>query len=207
MTTDLIFDMSAYSYIEGLKAIRLMFEAACKALSDQSAKIHRSIDEYQQHLDTGGEPIGEWEDGHRLWDQDDLLRLENLAIAEAGLELRVATTIAIYHHWERSIPCPNGSKNRYHERLVEDAINSGINLHKDVDALCFATNYLKHGTEKWRAKLLDRWPDRFSSRHPKNEHSPSWIRKLHLDNVHVEWFLEIAHQSERPLSNHRIISN
>lgn len=202
MTTDFIFDMSAYSYIEGLKAIRLMFEAAGKALSDQSAEVDKSIDEYQQHLDAGGEPIGEWEDGHRLWDQHDVLRLENLAISEAGLELRVATTIAIYHHWERSIPSPNGSSNRPHQRLVKDAIDSEIKLHKDIDALCFATNYFKHGTETWRTKLLDRWPDRFDSSYPKSDDNPPWIRKLYLQNAHIEWFLEIAHQSERPISNH-----
>lgn len=197
------FDMEAYSYAEGIKAVRLMFEAAKTTLKLQSREVSEHIAEYDRHLDNGGDAIGEWEDGHRLWDQNDVYRLQLMAFEEALVELRVATVISLYHQWERHIPNPSGIK-RNHQQLVGDAQLSVIKLHRDFKALHYAANYFKHGSDHWLTKLHSE----FSARFPKPvKEATVWsaaFRKLHLNDNDVDWFIEIAVFSEREILKPRL---
>ena len=119
--------MEAYSYAEGIKAVRLMFEAAKTTLELQSSEVSEQIAEYEKHLENGGDAIGEWEDGYRLWDQNDVYRLQLMAYEEALIELRIATVISLYHLWERHIPNPSGNQ-RTHQQLVLDQSNCIVTL-------------------------------------------------------------------------------
>ncbi|MBL8650240.1 MAG: hypothetical protein JNL35_07530, partial [Sphingopyxis sp.] len=161
MSAAISLDMGAYHYAQSLMAIGLMFQAASGSLAQQHAEIEQAKAEYDRHIEAGGEPIGEWEDGYCLWDQEKVYRLEQLAIEDALEELRVATAIAVYHIWERNIPNPLRKKRRTHAQLITDAGLAGVNLHPDIDALCFAANYFKHGTDTWRQKLLEHRSKRF----------------------------------------------
>lgn len=196
----ILFDMEAYSYAQGIKAISLMFEAAKTTLNLQHIEIEQAIAEYERHLERGGVPFDKWEDGHKLYDQEDIYRLEQLSIDDAISELRVATVIAIYHLWERHVPNSSG-KNREHKDLIADVSNHSIGLHKDIDALCYCANYLKHGSEKWLKKLENQYPERFPSAKKYAEGWPAAFRKIHLKDTEIEWFIEIALASDRPISN------
>ena len=196
------FDMEAYSYTQGIKAIQLMFEAAKSTLNAQHFELDDAKIEYDRHLERGGEPIGEWEDGYKLWDQEDVYRLEQLALEEAIAELRVATVIAIYHLWERHIP-NSRSQQRNHERLILDARARSISLHPNINALCYAANYLKHGSEKWLEKLETEHPDRFLPSTKNSKNWPAAFRKLQLKDTDIEWFIEIASISQRPITELR----
>jgi hypothetical protein len=190
------FDMEAYSYAEGIKAIRLMFEAAKTTLNLQSNEVASDVAEYERHLDNGGDTIGEWEDGHWLWDQHDVYRLQLMAIEEALVELRLATVISLYHLWERHIPNRSG-KRRVHQQLVKDAQSSSTELHRDIDALCYTANYFKHGTDSWRTKLYTEFPERFPKPVKQAQGWSAAFRQLQLNDSDVEWFLEIAECSKR----------
>jgi hypothetical protein len=192
-------DMGAYTYSEGLKAIGLMYHAARGALSEQRTDLDAMAREYDRHTESGGTPIGEWdEEGNRLWDQEDHYRLQQLVIDDAMEELKAATVIAIYHHWERSIPFSSDSTQRRHDELKKDAHAQNIALHPDIDALCFCANYFKHGSVKWLKKLVDRWPDRFHASHIEGE-SLAWHRRLTFESAEIEWFVRIAEASKRPI--------
>lgn len=201
---DLSFDMAAYHYAEGLKAIGMMYHAAKGTLNEHRIDLGDRTREYRRHTDQGHAPIGEWEtDGHRLWDQEDVYRLEQQTVDDALAELRAAITIAIYHHWERNIPNQSAARFRKHTDLIADAIRENVPLHADVDALCFAANYLKHGNDGgWLEKLAARWPGRFGQHVQGQRSNPSWIRYLTLSDDDVSWLIEIARASEREIIRH-----
>jgi hypothetical protein len=196
---DLSIDMSAYQYGQGLTAIGLMFEAAKGALLAQQEDINDCITEYRRSVDSGGDPIGEWEDGHRLWDQEDLYRLQQLAIEDAIVELRVATVVAIYHHWERHVPGGETNPKRNMNNLLNDARLHDVPCHGDIDALQYSANYFKHGNDDWRQKLVARWPERFKENLQWSATNVPWIRKISISDDDIVWFLELAMHSTRPV--------
>ena len=127
----LMIDMVAYGYTQGITAIGLMYQAAKTSLEQQHSDLAECTKVYCRHVDAGNPPIGEWEDGNRLWDQEDLYRLEQLTIEEAIHELQTAVVISIYHHWEKHIPGGSNASNRRHVDLKRDASDRGIPLHQD----------------------------------------------------------------------------
>ena len=197
----IFFDSSAYSYSQGLLALGLMFEAARNALTAQNMDLASKIKDYQASIDDGGDPIGEWDaDGHRIWEQDQLFRFDQLAITDALEELKSATVIAIYHHWERHMPGEENKKRRVYEDLKSSADKHSIPLHENIRALYLCGVYLKHGNEEKRAELVKHWPDRF--RTPRQTKEPvAWYRNLKFGSDEIEWFLEIARCSQRPISS------
>ena len=196
-----LFSMEAYSYSQGLDAILLMYKTAQGSLQIQHRNIENRKIEYYKAIDAGELPIGEWdEDGSCLWDQESIYRLDQLVIEDAHAELRVATAIAIYHHWERSIPNQR-EIHRCHKKLKNDAILNNIELHDDIDALQFVANYLKHGTEKWKIKLQECFPTQFKFSRLEDRQHLAWVRWLHLSDENILWFFEIAKKSKRPITN------
>jgi hypothetical protein len=195
------FDFSAYEFQQGLRAIELMWTAAIEALRVQDAEVVRKMNEYNKHLAEGGMPIGEWEDDHLLWDLDGKLQLDRVAISEAQFELHAATTIALYHHWERHVPNPKLTANRDYRSLRCDLSKSGAAMHDDFEALYRSANYLKHGSSKHLLALSNSFAHRFRtlSNVPK-EQNQTWVRKIGLEAEHVNWFIQIVRQSQRPVT-------
>ena len=192
------FNPQAYQYGQGLKAIELMWAAARLALFNRQAEVHLEIAEYQHHVDSGGEQIGEWDGPNRLWDHEDELRLELLALDDALTELNRAVTITIYHHWERHIPSNVSEKIRDHKALVMDLNLAGIDVHPAIDALRFSANFLKHGNLHWIAKLRAEFVEHFPLLKLPDNPNPVLWETLSISERHVSWFLEIAKISERP---------
>ena len=192
------FNPDGYQYDQGLKAIKLMWVAASQALESRESEVLREIEDYWKHVESGGEPIGEWDGPDRLWDHADELRLEMLALTEAGAELNRATAIAIYHHWERHVPNESKERNRNHRTLTSALKKADIDVHSDLDALYYATNFLKHGNQTWLQKLEVKFSAKFPNLRNIEPNFPAWWSKLSLDKLHVEWFFEIAKASKRP---------
>ena len=192
-------DLGAYNYSNGLRAIGLMYHAAKTSLEHHRADLSDCTREYDRATDAGYPRIGAWEDGHKLWEQDDIYRLEQQLIDDALTELRAAICIAIYHHWEKNIPSQSSEANRRRGQLKDDARTRGIELHADIDALCYAANYFKHGNADWLEKLASGWEARFGRFAEPAKPHPAWVRRLALSDADISWFLEIAKASERPM--------
>ena len=193
------FSIEAYQYEQGLKAIKLMWLAGSQALSGRSKEVLQDITEYDKHLEGGGTPIGEWDGPNLLIDEGGRLRLEFDALELGLAELNRATAISIYHHWERHVPNDAQIKGRKHPALVSDLKRSGIGVHQDIDALQFAGNFLKHGNADWLSRLFESFPDRFPQLGEIKKSNPAWWGTLQISDEHIEWFLEIAHASKRPI--------
>lgn len=192
------FDMGAYAYSATMNAIGSMYEAARNALENQHQNLEVAKEDYQRLLDQGGEPIGEWEDGHKLWDQEDKYRLDQLALEDALDELRATSVIAVYHAWERHMPNPDG-RQRGFDGLISDARKSDVAIDPNIGALRAAANYFKHGGNHWRKQLVDGWPDRFSEKAFTVHRTENWVRGLHLKEADIWWLLDIAKASQRPI--------
>lgn len=189
--------MSAYAYAEGLKAIELMYLAARETLRQHFRELDDNTREYHRHLDAGHSPIGLWDDeGERLWEQDQVDRLEQMAAEDALFELRSATGIMIYHHWEKHVPNVSRRKRRNHSELAQDAESAGIPLHADINVLCYVANYLKHGNAGgWLEKLA---PMRETRIEPGQSRATN-AHHLRLSDDDVMWLFEIAKASRRPI--------
>ncbi|MDZ3832483.1 MAG: hypothetical protein U0S50_11785 [Sphingopyxis sp.] len=192
-------DLGAYNYANGLRAIGLMYQAAKTSLEHQRVDLSDCTREYDRATGAGYPRIGEWEEGHKLWEQGDLYRLEQQLIDDALTELRAAICIAIYHHWEKNVPSEAGEANRRQEQLKEDARKRDIPLHADINALCYAANYFKHGNAHWLKKLKSGWEARFGMFAEPAVSHPAWVRRLVLSDDDIHWFLEIAKVSERSM--------
>ena len=197
MMVALGFDMKAYQYEQGLKALKLMWVAGSQAITARSKEVLADIAEYERYLEDGGVPIGEWDGEDLLVDQSGYLRLELVALQEALVELNRATVISIYHHWERHVPSDVGETKRQHSKLVADSRSARIGVHADIDALHFAGNFLKHGNLEWLEKLSVRFPHRFPNLAKIKKSIPAWWGTLQVDDEHIEWFFEIATTSKR----------
>lgn len=176
-----------------------MLIAGRLALDSRQSEVLLEISDYQKRVDAGGKPIGEWDGPHRLWDHEDVLRLEVMALADALSELNRAATIAIYHHWERHVPNSKNRKLRDHSALLFDLGEAGIKVHPDIEALRFSANFLKHGNPRWIEKLHDGFPGEFPALGKVGGDNPVWWGTLDLSDEHVSWFFEIAKTSKRPI--------
>ena len=198
MSGALAFDMGAYAYSAAMTAIGLMYEAARNALENEHQNLEIAKEDYLHRLEQGGDPIGEWEDGHKLWDQEDKYRLDQLALEDALDELRVTSVIAIYHAWERHMPNSDG-RQRGFDGLIADAQKSDVSVHPDIGALRAAANYFKHGGNHWRQLLIAGWPDRFTEKAFTGNRTENWVRGLYIKEADFWWFLDIAKTSQRPI--------
>jgi hypothetical protein len=120
------------------------------------------------------------------------------ALSNAENELCAATTIAIYHHWERFVPAKNGKLNRNHDELKDDLGHAGVTLHTEIDALQFSANYLKHGTPQWLDRLVENFGDKFPNLVGRKLHRElTWVRQIQLNAEHIDWFFLMAKESSR----------
>ena len=193
--TNFAFDMGAYQYDEGLKAIRLMYNAALTTLDSQYADVINQKSAYYKHLQQGGEPIEELdEEGYVIWDQDGLYRLELLAIDEAKSELRRATALALYHHWEKTL---NRKKGR--GDLAAFADEKSLPRSDDIECLRHVANYIKHGGNEKISILAQDYPDMFGPTPQYRDDDPLWVNRLYLDDDHISRFFDIVGESKRAI--------
>lgn len=188
------FNMLGYVFESGVDSLRESFMAASAGVKQQVGKAEKSLEEYKTDLENGGKWIGEREDGHIIWDQEQVLEYEIDAAQEAYGELRKAFCIAGYHYWERSIRkyCKDHRSN--HSELVKKAITEGFPVSQDLTRVHRLANALKHNSDYHGQKLQVCWPDVISVLYRQGRHV-DWYAVIGLRDEHVHEVLDIIRAS------------
>lgn len=150
----LTFNFVSYAFESGLKMVERGYVAARDAILTEIDLIKAKARTYEQHVADGGEPIGEWEDGHLLWDQSQLFEAEIIDAYEVLYEVRKTFIIALYHFWERAAAGWKGSEGS-HAELAEYCRQEGYGPSPELEAVRCLANFLKHGSNS-RYDWLDR---------------------------------------------------
>lgn len=152
------FSVVGYEFQVAIKSLKETYTASSIALNEKAVRLSHELDDYN----SSGEFIGERaEEGHIVWEQDDLLGHQIEAIAETTQELRKAYAIAVYHLWERAARLYTHSK-ADHSRLV--AALAAVEMEPvvaipELTGLWHLVNYLKHLNPSWLEKLRISWPE------------------------------------------------
>lgn len=156
----LTFDFRHYTFEHGLRMLEKGYTAARDALLAEIERTEADALAYEKHVEDGGERIGEWEDGYRLWEQDQVYSAQIDDVHRALYEVRKAFVIALYHHWERSATAWKGEY-ASHEELEAYCASQGFGPSPDLDAVRHLTNHLKHGPHSrtdWLGKMRADYP-------------------------------------------------
>lgn len=183
------FDMRGYAFKAGLDVLRTGYASASKALTADIERVQAEAAAYE----ASDEFIGEIDDeGNRLWEQDQILSMQQETTEEALQALRKAYVLALYHHWERAVQAYTASgKSADHEKLVKRAPAKGIPLHARLGVVRDLANAMKHNKG---GSLQQCWPDVLAygarSREPKD-----WYEAIQLEDAYVAEIFEIIEQS------------
>lgn len=154
-----------YQFEHGLRMLEKGYTAARDALQADIERTKAEAIAYEKHLANGGEWIGEFEDGHILWEQSQIYEAEINDVELALLDVRKAFIIALYHYWEHSATAWKGSYGSHHE-LAQFCASEGYGPSPELDAVRYLANYLKHGP-KSRTDWLDRLRRNYPTFMPK----------------------------------------
>lgn len=158
------FNWRGYVYQDGVNSIRLCYDNASRALELDTERAYDEITAYNAKVAAGDQSgIERDEDGHILWDEEDILMHRSLAAEEALNTLRKAFAIMLYHHWERSVREWVQSKNGKHDTLVTSAAAIGQPTDPLVNDLRTLVNALKHNNDTWGKPLHNDRPDLFKA--------------------------------------------
>ncbi|AEH86626.1 hypothetical protein Mesop_2148 [Mesorhizobium opportunistum WSM2075] len=155
------FNFHGYRFQESTKILYASFRLAVQALRADVERAQNEAVAYQKYLDAGGEWIGEREDGHVIWDQEQVLDMQIEASDEALMALRKAFVIALYHYWERAIRVSTGDDKAKHDVLVALASAKGITIKPGLSPVRDLVNLLKHDNARWGIALRQSWSNLF----------------------------------------------
>lgn len=148
------FNFVSYAFESGLTVVERGYVAARDAINAEIDIIEANARAYEQHVAEGGERIGEWEDGHLLWEKSQLYEAEINDAREVLYEVRKTFIIALYHFWERSAAGWKGSEGS-HAELAEFCREHGYGPSPELDAVRYLVNFFKHGPNS-RSDWLER---------------------------------------------------
>lgn len=189
------FNMLGFSYQQGVRNLETGFEASAAALAERRTQAQLDLAAYASMVAGGGERIGEWEDGHRLWEQDQVLEMEIEDAAESIMDLRKAYALAVYHHWERAArrwTGLNGWSN--HQKLATASRDLGYPIDEHLQRVRDLVNTLKHNSAERASELFASWPEVLNvdpGRHPNLD----WYTLVSLEDRHVKEVFAIACRS------------
>lgn len=183
------FDMRGYAFKAGLDVLREGYASASKALTADVERVKSEATAYE----ASDEFIGEHDDeGNLLWEQGQVLNMQQETAEEALMALRKAFVLVLYHHWERAIRAYTGSgKSADHEKLVRRARDNGFPVDGRLDVVRDLANALKHDKG---ARLQESWPEVLTL--GARSHQPrDWYEAIRLEDTHVVEVFEIIAQS------------
>lgn len=143
----------------------------------------------------GGERIGEWEDGHRLWEQDQVIGLQIDDAEESVMDLRKAYVLAIYHHWERAARRWTRISDRAaHDKLAKATRDLGYPIDIRLEAVRDLVNTLKHNNVERAKQLFASWPEVLKA-DPAARPQLDWYSMVSLQDRHVHEACQIVRRS------------
>lgn len=189
------FNLLGFAFQQGVDWLATGFATAAVALAEQPAKRRRDLAAYEASVAAGGERIGEWEDGLRLWEQDQVFETQIGDAEESLMDLRKAYVLAAYHHWERAARrWSRTSKDARHAELVTATSELGYPIDARIDAVRDLANTLKHNNATWATKLFASWPELLKA-DPAKRPEMDWYGLIELDDRHVQDVCEIIRRS------------
>lgn len=149
-----------YVYQEGVSLLIAAYDTAANALQQEWERTKDEASVYQDGVASGErEWIGERDDEHVLWDQQQVYDIEIESKLAAQSALRKAFALSIYHHWERGARVWTGDDVREHKKLVKAVEAKGVPVSPRLEAIKDLANLLKHDNDDRGADLLKSWPD------------------------------------------------
>jgi hypothetical protein len=191
----LSFNLQGFSYQQGIDSLQVGFATSTAALAERCAKLRVDLQAYNDLVSAGGERIGEWEDGHRLWEQDQVLTMQ-IEDAEASvMDMRKACVLAAYHHWERAARRWSSAKDgANHADLVAATKRQGYPIDGRLEGVRALANTLKHSNWKRASELKVSWPVLMKAV-PTDGRCWDWYSVVELADRHVDEVYDILRGS------------
>lgn len=188
------FNMAGLIFQDGIDSMRQAYAVAVSALESELDRQKERAVEYQEYLDQGGNPIGEWEDRHTLWTQDQALEIE-IGMAEERVQtLRKAFAVLLYHHWERTAQIIGKKANGGHAQLEKYMLKSGYTVDPNLEAVKDLANLIKHSSRKCGEALWQSAPHLLSLNAPPAWES-AWATAILLTDSHMDWLFTTVSNS------------
>ena len=204
------FDVLGYEFQSGLDVLRKSAQAGLAALSREINALEQQLQDYRRVGEFEGERD---EEGHVVWERDDVLNHEIAFADEACVELRKAFAIASLHHWERSVQRWIAQKNmtaasdgsytrkkqpaRGYNELSKAARDVGYPADPELKCVVKLANTLKHNSEDRGKELLALWPDIFPLQFQKPSRLSDWASAIQLTDQHLSEIFNIVSKSGR----------
>jgi len=189
--TSVQWNFQGYVYQEGISVLNAAYHAAADALQEEWERAREEARAYQEGVASGArEWIGEMEDGHVLWDQEQVLEMEIESKREGQSALRKAFALSIYHHWERGARNWTGNHDRDHNKLVKAVKAMGIKVSPRLVAVKDLANLLKHDNDRRGADLLESWPEVLPDAN-RGKNRTDWYGAVRLSDQHLTEALNI----------------
>lgn len=183
------FDARGYAFKAGLDVLRTGYASASKALTADIERVQAEAAAYE----ASDEFIGEIDDeGNRLWEQDQILAMQQETAEEALMAFRKAYAIVLYHYWEREIRTfTESGTSADHEKLVKRAGDKGFPIDVRLNAVRDLANGLKHNKGE---KLQASWPEVLTPR-ARTGQPRNWYDAIQLTDEHLAEAFEIISRS------------
>ena len=192
MSFALSFSVYGYRFHAGLDALIQSYHHANEAVLQREEAVKQSLVDYHAAVAHGEPRDGEWDDeGHTLWERDDLLTMDIETAEEAVYELRRAILIGIYHHWERAMRIVTGDYKGHHPDLIKKAPQHKIQISPDLVKVVRAANALKHNNDARGNEALLAWPDIFPSGFQPRTNA-DWYSAIRPSDAHIEQAINIV---------------
>ena len=183
---DLVWNYQGYVFQEGVSILSAAYESAADALREQWLKAREDATAYQEGVASGEiEWIGEREEGHILWDLEQVHEMEIESKLEGESALRKAFALAAYHHWERGARAWTGSDKRDHGDLVTAVQALGVAISPHLEAVKDLANLLKHDNNRRGADLMKSWPEVLPASLREGRARTDWYGAVRLTDAHL----------------------
>jgi hypothetical protein len=193
------FNLQGYEFQGALDVLRKSSQAGLAALKHETIVLEQQLTDYLRVGEFEGERD---EEGHVLWEQDQILNIKITDAYDAQMELRKAFAITAYHHWERSVQrwiahktgTANGSKMAYKE-LSKAATDIGYSPDSGLCRVVKLANTLKHNSEDGGDDLYQLWTDVFRPEFQKPPRFSDWASAIQLTDQHLNEIFDIVSRS------------
>jgi hypothetical protein len=189
------FNLLGFSYQQGIDSLQAGFTTSTTALAERGAKLRLDLQAYNDSVAAGGARIGEWEDGHTLWEQDQVLAMQIEDAEACVMDMRKACVLAAYHHWERAARRWTGITDRAdHSALAAATKRLGYPIDPRLEGVRDLANTLKHNNAKRASELKESWPALLSV-DPAGGRQWDWYSVVELEDRHVAEVYEVLRGS------------